>query len=343
MTNRAENVTAADMMSAAPRPVEHGAQRQHDDEDRALRSYLPVRRYVHEGQEGTGQRQRHGPEHGSDRVDPAAGELAAAQDHAGDRQQRVAKRHVGVARRRQPHQRQPRQGAQRSRHQVQRHARPQQRPAGIRQRLRVPAGSAQDRTEGGAHQQVHPQSQDHGVEDRQRDEIGLPLHHGGQELRRPSSGGRQDQHGQPHPDERQPQRHDDGRQRPPVDQCSDQTVDADGGDQRRDAQQGSVLEQRCGDAGAQSHEAADAQVQIVDRDDAELRQRRQDHRHREVEQQGQPDIAHGARLLREDHRQHQRQGYCRQQHPQQADGVEAGRAARGQGCGGHATSPDASA
>ena len=68
------------------------AQRQHEDQDRALRADLPVGRDAQEGQERAGERQRHGADHRADRRDAAADELAAAQDHAGDRQQRVAQR-----------------------------------------------------------------------------------------------------------------------------------------------------------------------------------------------------------------------------------------------------------
>ena len=51
-------------------------------------------------------------DHGTDGRDPPADELAAAEDHAGDREQRVAQRDVGVGRGGEPDQRQARQHAE---------------------------------------------------------------------------------------------------------------------------------------------------------------------------------------------------------------------------------------
>ena len=80
------------VMRACPLRSISTRKRQHDDQDRALRADLPVGRDAQEGEERAGQRQGHGADDGADRRDPPADELAAAQDDAGDREQRVAQR-----------------------------------------------------------------------------------------------------------------------------------------------------------------------------------------------------------------------------------------------------------
>ena len=75
------------------------ARGQHDDEDGAVGGDLPVGRDVHEGEQRRGgQRQRQRADHRADRRDAAADEFAAAEDHAGDREQRVAVADIGVGR-----------------------------------------------------------------------------------------------------------------------------------------------------------------------------------------------------------------------------------------------------
>ncbi len=90
-------------------------ERQHDDEDCALRADLPVGRDLEEDEEGTGQRQRQGAHHGAQRRDPAADEFATAKDDAGDRVERVAVGHMGIARGRQAEQRETGEARRRSR------------------------------------------------------------------------------------------------------------------------------------------------------------------------------------------------------------------------------------
>ena len=68
----------------ASRRLNSSRSRQHQDQDRPLRPDLPVGRQPEEVQERRRQRQRQRPDHRADGLDPPAGELAAAQDHARD-------------------------------------------------------------------------------------------------------------------------------------------------------------------------------------------------------------------------------------------------------------------
>ena len=84
---------------SAPAAADQHAGGEHDDEDRAVGGDLPVGRNMHEGEQRRGRhRQRQRADHRADRRHPAADEFAAAENDAGDRQQRVAVADIGVGR-----------------------------------------------------------------------------------------------------------------------------------------------------------------------------------------------------------------------------------------------------
>ncbi len=95
---RESPATAHRRFSRFSRRLRKSRSAEHDDQDRALRPDLPVGRDPQEGQERAGKRQRQRADDGTDRRHAAADELAAAEDDAGNRQQRVAKRDIGIRR-----------------------------------------------------------------------------------------------------------------------------------------------------------------------------------------------------------------------------------------------------
>src|ERR1700691_1044973 len=73
------------------RLAEGYARSKDDDQDDAVRSDLPVRRDMHEGEEGRGGKcQCQSADHCTDGRDAAAQEFSAAQDDSGNGKQRVA-------------------------------------------------------------------------------------------------------------------------------------------------------------------------------------------------------------------------------------------------------------
>ena len=92
------------------------------------------------------------PMTGADRRDAAADELAAAEDDAGDRQQRVAVADIGVGRGGDADQRHAGKHAEHPGEREHDHLGLEQRPAGAADGDGVAAGAAQDRAVGCAHQ-----------------------------------------------------------------------------------------------------------------------------------------------------------------------------------------------
>ncbi len=143
------------LSSARLRPVDEGAERQHDDQDRALRADLPVGRDAQEGQE----RARRASASCAPITAPTGEtrpptKLAAAEDDAGDREQRVALGDVGLRRGGEPDQRQARRACRRSRRapNIVTLALSSDQPARSIA-FGIAARAAQDRAVGGAHQQ----------------------------------------------------------------------------------------------------------------------------------------------------------------------------------------------
>src|SRR6266702_169049 len=79
--------------SPAPK---YQTQRQHGDQNHALKTNLPFRCDLQKGKKGRCQRQRDRAENGANRRDAATDKLASAQNHAGHRQQRVAQCDIGI-------------------------------------------------------------------------------------------------------------------------------------------------------------------------------------------------------------------------------------------------------
>nr|GFA78297.1 hypothetical protein [Tanacetum cinerariifolium] len=300
-----ENASAPDSNAPAPCPpvntstIDRRTQRQHENQNRALGADLPVRRDADERQQRAGQYQRQRAQHGADGRHAPADEFTATQNHSGDRQQRVAQRHIGVCRRRQSHQKQPRQHTEAARHGVHRHFDAQQRPARLGNRQRVAPGPAQDHAHGRAHQEkMHGNPQHDARDDRQRDQRRLDPHQCLQPLRCGSARRRQQQNRATDPDERHAQRDDNRRQVAAVNQRAEQRIHADAAGQRQPAEKRMLIKQRHRNAGDEADETAHGQVQIVDADDQHLGDGRQRDGHRQLFQLGGvPDERAAARRL----------------------------------------------
>src|SRR5262245_13130462 len=112
-------------------PAEKGAGSQHDDEDCSVGADLPVRRNAHERQKRRGgKRQGERAEHRTNRRDPPADKLAAAQDHPGDGEKGVAIADIGIRRCGGADQCQARSDAEETGEREQRHLCLEQRPSG---------------------------------------------------------------------------------------------------------------------------------------------------------------------------------------------------------------------
>jgi hypothetical protein len=150
---------------------------------------------------------------------------------------------------------------------------------------------------------VDQQRQPDRGEDRERHQRRLQLDERDQPGRRRAARRRQQQHRAAQPDEGHAERHNDRRQVPEVHQRADRRVDADARDEREHPHGRRVVEPRRADAGAEAHEGADGEVEIVDRDHAELGHRREGERQREVQHQVEAEVADRPRLHDPDRRQ----------------------------------------
>ena len=101
-----------------------------------------------------------------------------------------------------------------------------------------------------------------------------------------------------------------------MDHDADSGIDPDGRQQDQHPQERCVIEVGGGDTGDKADKGADRQVKVIDRHDDHLGNRRQRNRHRQIEQQVQPHVAHGARLQVKDPTQQQRQRQDRHDQPQ---------------------------
>ncbi len=109
-----------------------------------------------------------------------------------------------------------------------------------------------------------------------------------------------------------------------------------GGDaqrQRRDADEGCLVKIGGADAADEPDKRPDRQIEIVDGDDEHLRDGRERDRHRVLEHQIEPHIAHGARLRVEGGAEHDGERQRRQEAAQQA-AVQGRRHSRALGEGG---------
>ena len=97
---------------------------------------------------------------------------------------------------------------------------------------------------------------------------------------------------------------------------ADPGIDPDRCQQDQHPQKRCVIQVGGDDTGDKADKGADRQVQVIDRHDDHLGNRRQRNRHRQIEQQVQPHIAHGARLQVKDPTQQQHQRQDRHDQPQ---------------------------
>ncbi len=85
-----------------------------------------------------------------------------------------------------------------------------------------------------------------------------------------------------------------------MDERAHQPVDRDAAEERRDAEERCIIQPGGGNAGREADVGADAEVEVVHREDEHLRQRRKGDRDSEVEEEVEPEIAHRPRLEVED-------------------------------------------
>jgi hypothetical protein len=125
-----------------------------------------------------------------------------------------------------------------------------------------------------------------------------------QPVRRLAAGRGQDHHSDAEPHEGKAQRHHDRGQVPHMDQGAHCAICHD---QQHESQKpkGRVLEQQgCAHATHQPDEGTDREVEVVHRDHEHLRNGGERNRHRVLQHQIEPEIAHGARLYVEGGGQH---------------------------------------
>ncbi len=300
-------------------PAEQGAGRQHDDQDGAIGTDLPVGRNPHEGQERRGsQRQGQSAQHGTYRRHPSADKLAPAKDDSGDGKEGIAIADIGVGRSGGADQCEAGSDAEHTGEGEERDLGLEQRPAGAAYRQRIAAGTAQDRAIGSAHQADMGDGSD---DNRRQDRKWYPGRLQAHELLEPigcrTARLGQQQNREPLPDEAHAQSDDDRRQRSQVDQSAEGRIHPDRRHQHQGAEQGCLAQPGGGDAADEADEGADREVEVITGHDEQLRNRREGDRDRQVEHQREAEIADGPWIEPGDGDQDEHQRKRRQQRAEQ--------------------------
>ncbi|MNX94470.1 hypothetical protein D3C86_1267010 [compost metagenome] len=111
-----------------------------------------------------------------------------------------------------------------------------------------------------------------------------------------AAGRGQNENGKAAPDETHAKRDNDGGQGADMDDGAKQRINRNRTGKDRNAEQWRGLQEGGGDTGAEADEGAHRQIKIVDGHDQHLRNGGKRNRYRQIEQQVEAGIAHGARL-----------------------------------------------
>ncbi len=120
-----------------------------------------------------------------------------------------------------------------------------------------------------------------------------------------TAGRGQQQNGQSAPDKAHTKCYDNGRQIAQVDDCTQGRIGGNGCGQDQNADDRISVEISSGHTDHEAHKGPHRKIKVVDRHDEHLRNRSECNRHRQIEQEIEAGIAHGAGLHVEDSGQQQ--------------------------------------